>query len=68
MLYWSTTHHLARDDEGRRHADKLTEVKTIIAQMMTTTVITRKALRSFVGKLQSMAGLLYALRPFLNDL
>ena len=49
-------------------ADKLLELKSLTLAYTKKNIISKKDLRSFAGKMQSVASLLFALRPFVATL
>ena len=48
--------------------EKLTDLEAIIVEMMSSNVVAVKPLRSFAGKCTNIATLVYAWRPFLNQI
>ena len=49
-------------------ADKLEEVKAITNSLLMSNVVAKKLLRTYTGKMQAIASLLYALRPYVARL
>ena len=49
-------------------AEKIDEMKLLTKDLLSSNVIAKKKLRTYVGKAESMASLLFALRPFVQPL
>ena len=52
------------DDALTISKERMQEFEQVLSEIMATNVVTRKRLRTFVGKAQSIAGILYIWRPF----
>ena len=49
-------------------AEKLEELEQLIKQALSSNVVAVKAMRTFVGKAQNVAGIIHAWRPFLSNI
>ena len=54
--------------EAEVTAEKISELAALITEALSSNVVSVKAMRTFVGKAQNIAGIIHAWRPFLSNI